>query len=67
LAYLSIQPTRAEATRHKEPVEIAFKEGGKEGGGGGVEEDGLQTLTGGDGGVLEGLGGREEGREGGLE
>jgi len=44
-------------------VEVALKEGGKKGGGGRVEEDGLESLTGGDGGVLQGLEGRKGGRE----
>ena len=48
-------------------MEVALEEGGKEGGGGGVEEDGLQALACGDGGVLESLGLREGGREGGRE
>lgn len=62
--YLSIETARAEAPGHEQPVKVALKEGGKEGGGGRVEEDGFQPLAGGDGGVLEGLGGRGRGREG---
>lgn len=43
-------------------MEIPFLEGGQEGGGGGVEEDCLEVLASGDGGVQEGL--TERGKEG---